>query len=357
MKLNKTFQVLLMLGVTSALNAQEMGIIPIEPVSDKKISQATPVNIPVNNVNGQQGRARMDYASTPSQLVNDVNNMEYGADDISADYDRVFSQRNSQQQSLLDKVKDRYEPTQRYEVEPKDNILIPVGIGLLNSISTNFNMVAAKTSDKDTVIDIEGGYLYPTLISDAPVGLILYEEGVPESQISITLVPIDSPPAMIDIKVNMTPQMKKSAEQYADMLDKEESMQQMNEGLEQYASEHQKRLVQHLMPVAKGDMPQGFALSSDIPASYKTPCNIAIYHETKQRLIGGNHYIDVVLVHNDSNQSYTVREEMCASRDALAAAVFDKSYLQPGQKTEMYIVRDRYYERDVIKSNRRPKLY
>jgi conjugal transfer pilus assembly protein TraK len=72
--------------------------------------------------------------------------------------------------------------------------------------------------------------------------------------------------------------------------------------------------------------------------------------------MGGKEVIDVVLIKNTSSSVYQMREEMCASDDVLAVALYRKSYLQPGEEMELYILRDKFFEREQKRSARRPRL-
>jgi conjugal transfer pilus assembly protein TraK len=198
------------------------------------------------------------------------------------------------------------------------------------------------------VLEVEGGNLYVTLRNMQPISLLLSEDGVLESEISIVLVPISSPPAMVDINIEMTPEMIAKAEQHQENMERERQLeealsnQQMTRNNRN--STHANNQISILKPIAQGKTPPGFSMTNDIPEHMSKPCRISVYHKAGQRLTGARELIDVVLVQNDSNRVYHVREEMCLSDGALAVGIYPRAYLQPGEETEVYIVRDKYHE-------------
>lgn len=257
--------------------------------------------------------------------------------------------------SFIDRVAKTWKPTQEFKLKPKDNIMIAVGQGLMNTISTNFKMLTAKTNDEFSSLEIDEGYLYVTISTLEPISLILYEEGVLESQVSVTLVPVPAPPTIGRIEVDLTPDLIKQATEYQAQLKTQEQM-ASTPGPISKSTAYSNRVVDLLTPVAQGDFPNGFGLSADIPDEFRHPCQMTIFHRTEQRLVGGREIIDVVLVRNDSQSTYQVREEMCITDGTLAVALFEKSYLLPGDESEIYILRDKLAAETKARKNRRPRL-
>lgn len=267
---------------------------------------------------------------------------------------------DTQDSDFMAKIKKNYKPEQSYDLKPGRNIIVPVGQGYMNVIKTNFTSLSARTSagSEDAVLQIEEGNLYATIKTHQPVSLILSEDGVLNSEISIVLVPLAAPPAIVDIDIDMTAEMKAAAAEYQANLEKERALieaQNMREPASRNSS-HVNNLVAILKPVAQGNIPRGFSMTNDIPRHLAHPCRMAISHYTGQRLSGGREVIDVVLVRNDTNRAYQVREEMCLTPDARAVAIFTKSYLMPGEESEVYIVRDKYYEAQKQREQTRPRL-
>lgn len=248
-----------------------------------------------------------------------------------------------------------YKPVQEFDLKPGENIAVAVAAGLMNRIKTNFKMVAVRTSDEDSIIEASDGYIYITINSMSPVGLMIYEEGMPETAVSLVLQPDNSPPAMVDVEVELTQTQKfMSAERKRerDRLEKIEELAKMKESSSSTTS-YVKRIKEMLTPIAQNGIPKGFTETSEIPASMERPCSVAIRQKTAQRLVGSREYVDVVVMYNHTNYDYQIKEEQCLSRDTLAVALVDQSILPPGYSTEVYIVRDKLYREKQEKSNRR----
>lgn len=76
-----------------------------------------------------------------------------------------------------------------------------------------------------------------------------------------------------------------------------------------------------------------------------------------QRIVGPREVVDVVRVRNNSNRAYTIREQSCESRDVIAVAIYNKALLQPGEATEVYILRDKMYKNTINTKSTRPRVY
>lgn len=316
------------LFITVTAQAQTIPVQPIDP------SRMTPEE------------ARQTQAVTPVPTSN-----------VSEIYEQKFApQPSSIPNSFLDKVAKTWKPTQDFAVKPKDNIMIAVGQGLMNTISTNLTMLTAKTNDESSTFEIDKGYLYVTVSSTNPISLVLYEEGVLESQVSITLVPVPAPPTIANISFSLPQSMKDEAVEFQKKIALEEQQATTGEEPESAHDSHTNRIIEILRPVAQGDIPKGFGLTPDIPEEMRHPCQMTIVHRTEQRLVSGNDIVDVVLATNDSDKPYNVREEMCITNGTLAVALFEKAYLLPGQSSEIYILRDKRQELEQKRRQRRPAL-
>ena len=312
--------------------------------------------IPVRPVNSE----RLPNQATPAAYrgADDLRgaiNQQQGQGQIVDGYGRPVTQAPSQpakpaEPTFIEKVKKRYTPEQEYDLKPGRNIVVPVGQGFNNAIRTNFKSLSVKTSASadSAVLQVEDGNLYATLRTMQPISLLLSEDGVLESEISIVLVPVTAPPAMVDINIEMTPQMIAKASEYQAELEKERELQKaLNDNSyerQNRNSTHANNLIAILKPIAQGSTPRGFSMTNDVPEGLKKPCRVSIYQQAGQRLTGAKEVVDVVLLQNDSNRVYQVREEMCLSDGALSVALYPRSYLQPGEETEAYIIRDKYHE-------------
>lgn len=261
---------------------------------------------------------------------------------------------------IIRKLEKSYRPVQKIvNVAPGASIMVPVSQGLMNRIKTPFKMVAVRDSaNKDTIIDLDEGMVFVTVNSYEPMSLMVYEEGVPESMFSIMLHPMEAPPVMIEVDLQLTPAMITKRNAFHRDTEMEDRLFEANEmaNIQTQTSEHIKRIKEILTPVAQGEIPRGFSFTDQIPSEFARPCSVSIFQETKQRLMGAREIVDVVLIQNDSDRIYSVREESCISKDSVAVAVLDKSTLQPGEHTEVYILRDKLYQQRQARIKRRPRL-
>lgn len=342
-----TASVCLALSLSPAVYSEENTLeIPIQTNFGRKPMNATPAGKPVEQATYQ------------------------GANELRAATKRYTDQPNtilppetkSSEPDFLQKVKQSFKPEQSYDLKPGRNIVIPVGQGFSNAIRTNFRSLSVKTSanSEQALLEVEDGHLYATLRTMQPISLLLSEDGVLESEISIVLVPMASPPAMVDIDVEMPAEMKLKAMNHFNKLEKQKkidkaAMEEQNSPVLR-SSSYQKNIVSILKPIAQGKTPAGYSITNDIPQYLKHPCRIAIYHEAGQRLSGSRDLIDVVLVHNDSDRVYQVREEMCLNDGVTSVALYPKSYLQPGEETEVYIIRKVQSARTEAYGQTRPRL-
>lgn len=363
----QTFSILAV-GVGLALGSMSVSVsaqetknpvsMPLENVNSQPI-EATPQGTPVKQAASQQiTRYQGEDALRRQAQVARNPDFENQVDQ----YGRPIPQAEiiPKEPAFIEKIKSSYKPEQSYTLKPGNNVMVPVGKGFMNKIKTNFNSLSVKTSSSgdSSVLQVEDGNLYVTVKTDAPISLLLTEDGVLESEISIVLVPMAAPPAMINVDVTMSQSMLAKAAEYQRKIQQEEAMQEAQRNADQSNrnTAHVNNQVALLSPVAKGRLPRGFSMTNDIPSYYKQPCNIALPHETGQRLAGGREVIDVVAVHNTSKRPYEVREEMCITDDVKAVGIFPKAYLMPGESTEIFIVRDKYYQREKARENNRPSL-
>lgn len=270
---------------------------------------------------------------------------------------------------LTDTLRKKYKSTQMIKLKPEKSELVPVAVGLQNRISTSFDTVQIKTSDLNTPIEVsEGSYIYVTPKSTSPISLMIGEKGVPESMVNLTLMPLDVPPVMINLEVELSKKLKiRQREVIAQRASKSEhqryiddlSLKPVVENDPRTSSEHAKRVSDLLTLVALGDTPAGFTLSESVPVAQKHPCDInkmMMYHEVGQQLVSSREIIDVVLVQNDINGLREVREEYCFADDVIAAAVYDKAILAQNETTEMYILRDKLHKEKTRKVRKRARL-
>ena len=345
--LNKLLMGLIPLAVALTSQADDFQI-PVKMASDVKLS-APPISRAEVVVNAKNKAANdlLNFMADKESYLNPPASIA-----IPTAIDKVSV--------IQKKLKQSYKPVRKItSLKPGSSIMVPVAQGLMNRINTPFKMVAVRDSGSEhTIVDLDGGMVFITINTYEPMSLMVYEEGVPETMFSIMLQPIDAPPVMIDIDVELTPAMIAKRDTFHKEMEVEEKLIEANEmaRYQTQTSEHVKRIKEILKPIAKGEIPRGFSYTEQIPVNYKTPCSFSIFHEAKQRLIGAREIVDVVLVKNNSQDVYSVREEHCISKDTIAVALLDKSILQPGQETEIYVLRDKLYHQRQNRVKRRSRL-
>ncbi|WP_435000088.1 hypothetical protein ACRZ5S_23155 (plasmid) [Vibrio scophthalmi] len=262
----------------------------------------------------------------------------------------------------------KFKPEQEYKLRPGANITIPAAKFILNSIRTSFTEIEAKSSDPTIVVQVEGNFVYFTSDNDAPFGLILFEKGVPETQVNLTVWPLNVMPAMVDMKVRYGASLQKKVNQT--LADRTQSQKETEARIKDKESElalskipaskntpYLEQMYQITAQIAAKQNPTGFDLQTNIPENARFPCSFGTYAETKQRLISSRQIVDVVLVHNRTRKNIILQEQECwHGDDVIGTGILNKSTLTPNDKTEVYVVRDRLYELRRQQRNERPSL-
>ncbi|MGB3251505.1 TrhK [Buttiauxella gaviniae] len=273
---------------------------------------------------------------------------------------------SSKTDELYAEAKNRYKDVQRVTLPPGGNMVLPISRGLQNRISTTFKNASVSTSTlaEEASIFVNGGDVFISTNTDKPIGIMISEDSVPESTFNLTLMPLDVPGAMISVNTALSPKMEAKREKTLD----EQNYQQMLERSQQEdmqpsdprQDDHKQRVINLLTPVALGEVPSGFSLQEDrlsrIPASEQSPCHFNMYAKMGQRLVGARELIDVVLVKNDKPYGQVVADQQCLADGVIATALFDKAYLQPGEETELYIIRDKLFQERQTRVTTRPSL-
>lgn len=277
---------------------------------------------------------------------------------------------------MRSRAREIYAPNPVINAHPNDPITMAVAVGQSNRIEFNFESLDIKTANTDAPMLINKGYLYVTPKNpDEPIALLVSERGVPGSAVNLLLLPVDVPPIMGTVKVILTPKLKAERQQLiADQKQREieaqEELDEINQALERGESElvtgtdpYQERITKLLVEVAKENVPTGFSLKTynEVPKYDRYPCDnskLIMKHETVMQLESSREIIDIVQVTNDINGLRSVEEEYCISEGVMAAAVYNKSLLAPGESTELYVLRDKNYQKKLQKerSRKRPSL-
>ena len=262
----------------------------------------------------------------------------------------------------------KFKPVQKYKLRPSDNITLPAAKYILNSIRTSFKEINIRSSDPNVVMKVDGSFIYFTSNNDAPFNIIIFEKGVPETQVNLTIWPLDVMPAMVQVDVRYDKALQAKvdrtlASKKRDQIDQEKRIQDMESELaiasdpEITSSDYVHRINKLFAETAGKGTPKGFDLQTNIPRDALRPCRFGTYAETKQRLISSRRIVDVVLVKNVTNRNVVLREQDCwVDDDVIATGILNKATLKPSDKTEVYVLRDRLYYQRMHSRNERPSL-
>lgn len=369
---------------------------------DAHILKATESNLPVGNevlrtgkmpVVDQQGRLQKIAQNFEDQnggpvtyapAVSQTKQVEVASGDEISPFPKFNQQQQQQAQQaastdaqigtgniLLDKAMEIYAVNPKITLAPGEPTTITIGLAQPNKLSFNFEELDVRTTNTSVPMIIEGGDLYitPTDIEE-PVGILVGESGVPESQVNILLLAAPVPQIIGNVTVKMTPQMRNKRKAIhekaeserlaaeAELKEIEKALERgdskMNTGNDPYVS----RIVDLLVEVAKEDIPKGFSLNLAVPEADKYPCDtskLVMHHETVMQLESNKEIIDIVKVTNDINGYRSVEDEYCIKPGVFAAATYKKSHLGPGESTEVYVLRDKNFKQKFLKDQTRKR--
>jgi conjugal transfer pilus assembly protein TraK len=292
-------------------------------------------------------------------------------------FDQAIKAQNvvSGRDDSMDKIRKKYKSHQKVSIKAGHTELIPISAGMTNRIWTEFKNVKTTTSvpADAALIHADGSFVYIVPGSNVnSIDLILEEEGAPETAVNLTLIPLDVPPVMVELKVDMN-RSQKEAQRVAIATSEEEELIELEAAKQAErerlfsmqnpngADAHVNSIMTLLEKVALADIPTGYELleGNEIDPAKRFPCEISkilpLYHEVKQQLVGARTVVDIIEIRNDVNGLRTFRDESCMGEnkeDVIAVAVLDKATLAPGESAEVYIVRDRFY---FERQSRKPK--
>lgn len=333
-------------------NVAEQILKGTNPSSVSNVSTGSPA------VNQMMSTLSKNFRDQPSAVD------QYGRPGAAAVENTQGAPDNSGFNKIYQAAKSQYREVQNVSVKTGGNIILPVSKGLQNLIHTNFKSASVSTADTSASISIEGPNVTLVTNSEAPIGLMISEEGAPETTYNLTLIPLDVPGAMISINTPISAAVQAKREKLADEKQRQDLVERSNsEDLQDVAlaqDDYKQRVIDILTPVANGEVPSGFSLQTDridrIPASEQNPCKFNFYAKLGQRMVGSREIIDVILVANDTSVGQVVSEQLCSNDGVIATAVFDKAFLRPGEQAELYILRDKLYQERKARITTRPRL-
>jgi conjugal transfer pilus assembly protein TraK len=208
------------------------------------------------------------------------------------------------------------------------NEIIPIGVGALNRLRTNFSRPQIKTVS-DAMVQAEGGVIYAASNTEDPITLFVHEYQRPEQALSLTLLPRSIPP--IDIAVNLEGHEAIAIADVPEVAEKWEAGQPYVETLNDV-----------MVALAGGTVPSGYGLET-----LKHPMHPLMPHcrfgqgvivTPRQVLTGRNLLVLVSKVSNRSTWPIALDESQCMTDGVRAVAAWPRVSLASGQDTELFIV-------------------
>ena len=215
-------------------------------------------------------------------------------------------------------------------VTPGINQIVTIAIGHTNRIVTPFSRPEVNSTSltgSDDVL-IKDNVVYVTSSKSAPISLFITDKGNENLAISLTLLPRKIPSREVKLLLNTANVELTYGSKEAEIWEKSQP----------FVS----GISATLQEIALQRIPNGYQLS-DIPRNYKLPvCSAEGFNVdfAQGQLLAGSklHYI-IGKVTNVSAHPLEFKESSCGGYDIAAVALWPENILNPGQSSEIYIVR------------------
>ncbi|WP_105169412.1 hypothetical protein [Pseudoalteromonas sp. T1lg23B] len=268
------------------------------------------------------------------------------------------------------KVLAKYRPRLSVKTEIGGNEMLPIAIGLPNRIKTNFKDVEVVGSFPETVyIAQEGGFVTISTNTANPIGLFLREYGMPETEVAVTLFPFQVGQAMINLDIKIPQALQTEIDRNHKRRVEEEKLAEamlMLDAENRKAKPHIKKYSAILEHIAKGVDPNGFILQEITP---RMPCPLlaskGINHVQYQQYNNARQLVDILVIENTSSYPVDFDESYCMyeldnygqavkKKDVIVVGSYPRSTLFPGEKAEVYILRNK--ELPIAQKSSRQRL-
>lgn len=231
------------------------------------------------------------------------------------------------------------------------NTLIPISRGQMNRLVTPFEMPKIQTvSTAD--ISISGNVIYVTTTEDKPVTMYVTPDDDESVAISLTLLPQGVPP----IQANLI--LAKNVQGLASGLPVSSSTNYSGQARKWERSQPYMDTLRSLMrDMALGKLPRGYsfgvlASGTKIPACAQP--NLSFDFSKSQLIEGHDFRVFVATAENVSTRTLEFDHGSCTHPHRAAVSAWPDEVLEPGQKTEVFIVTR--VPTEVPQSSTRPSL-
>lgn len=239
---------------------------------------------------------------------------------------------------------DKQNENQKVDAEPGLNEIVQISRGHPNRVMVPFNEPEIRTTSNDAEISAKGSVIYVATKSARPVTLFVTPKNNDRVAISLTLVPKPVPPQQIEVELE--------GQYQSDIVQSNPKARDWEE-----RTPYVDTLISVFKELAKNDLPQGYTLRDPQSHEQASTCSVDprrgdVSFETAQIVEGHNITVDVVVATNEGNRPVEVVGSQCAGDGVMGAAEWPRSVLEPGEKTEVFVARQRLDEREA--ENNRP---
>ncbi|MCG7878164.1 MAG: type-F conjugative transfer system secretin TraK [Candidatus Thiodiazotropha endolucinida] len=215
-------------------------------------------------------------------------------------------------------------------MEPGVHQIVKMGINHLNRIITPFENPLIKGSmiKTDSVkTDINGNVVYIASTSNHPISLFITESGDETIALSITLVPHHIPPREITLKLKDNINIQLDT-QYKQAMQWEQSQPLYN-------------TIESLLRIlALKQIPPGYKLYSENAADHHCKQTGLRFSFSNSQLIKGHDLMVIIgVATNTSPHPIEFQEYHCGNWDVVAVSSYPYSAIDPGENTEIFIVK------------------
>lgn len=214
-------------------------------------------------------------------------------------------------------------------VTPGVNEIIPVSVGHPNRIVMPFGNPKIRTTSSAS-FEVEGSSVYLSSNAEGkPITAFVTEKGSPEMALSLTFVPRRIPPIDLQLKVDT---------QAGGFIARPSKKAKAWEESQPYIQ----TIRDVLREVANGKTPQGYTLTENPSMNGFYGCSqpgLSFKFAGGQSVDGHRLKVNIGVVQNLSSEVIEFRETSCAGPDVKAVATWPQPMLQPGQRSEVYVVR------------------
>ena len=206
------------------------------------------------------------------------------------------------------------------------NVLIPVALGHINRLIVPFENPKVVTTSSAN-IQADGHVIYVATRTKVPVTMFITPEDAERPAISVSLIPKRIPPREIELRLDspqatLLPASKAKAEKW------ERSMPYIEV------------IKEALKMLAQGRVPDGYSLSN-LPENAASPfCHqdgLRFSFHPGQVANGSKLRIYIGTAQNITNRVVEFKERSCGNWGVAGVAAWPRVWLEPGQKTEVYV--------------------